>query len=208
MQHKPLVVGLTGGIGSGKSLACSFFEKLGVTVVDADIVARAVVEPGSPALNQIIEEFGQQVIDSEGHLDRAALRRLVFTDPSRRRKLEAITHPRINAQMTETINDSDGPYVIVCIPLLVENGRQQKMDHVVVVDAPVAVQLERVMRRDNLTESEVEAIMRAQADREQRLAQADDVLLNDADATKLEMQVTDLHEKLLGLSKRAETLDH
>lgn len=199
-----LVIGVTGGIGSGKSLVCNTFaERHGIVVIDADVVAREVVAPGEAGLAEVVAAFGPGVLEPGGHLDRAGLRRLVFADETRRRQLEAILHPRIGERMRAHIAAADGPYCLVGIPLLVEGGRRDYLDRVLLVDCPEALQIARVMARDHLTEPEVIAIMRTQATREQRRALADDIITNDGDAATLAERVDELHRRYLELAASA-----
>ncbi|MBI2802596.1 MAG: dephospho-CoA kinase [Gammaproteobacteria bacterium] len=198
---RSLVVGVTGGIGSGKSTICAEFARFGAPVIDADVAAREVVEPGTPGLAEIVAEFGASVLDSHGLLDRPALRRVVFKDAARRRRLEEILHPKIRARIAEQIAALDAPYCLLAIPLLVEKGNYTFIDRILVVDCPLEIQVERVMRRDKLTVPEVEAIMRTQTTREQRLAMADDVVLNAGDLDPVRGQVAELHQRYLLLAK-------
>ncbi len=197
------VVGLTGGIGSGKSAVSERFEALGIRVVDADIASRVVVEPGRPALKAIEEHFGADVIAADGTLDRAALRKLVFEDESERRWLEQLTHPLINAYMNEELAAAASPYAILAHPILIETGRQTSCDRVLVVDVPEALQVSRTMARDDNPEAQVRAIMAAQASREERLAAADDVIVNDQGLEHLDAEVARLHAKYLALAEEA-----
>lgn len=200
MKHA-YVVGVTGGIGSGKSTVCRVFtDRHGVVVIDADQVAREVVEPGTPALAAIVTSFGADVVGVDGRLDRAKLRGIVFADPARRSELEAITHPAIRAGMRAHVAAVTGPYCMLGIPLLAEGGRNDLIDRVLVVDCPEALQIERVRARDHLTEAEVAAIMRTQASREARLRIADDVVMNDGDTSSLAGRVDELHEMYLQLA--------
>ncbi len=201
-----LVVSLTGGIGAGKSAVSDRFAALGIKVVDADVASREVVKPGSFALERIRERFGEAVIASDGTLDRTALRRVVFDDAEARTWLERLLHPRIGEYMrTETLR-ATSPYVVVVSPLLVENGRPRRAPgRILVVDAPEAAQLERTMRRDGDDESRVRAIMATQASRAERLARADDVIVNDGDLAELDRAVLELHGRYLAL---AESLAH
>ena len=194
------VVGLTGGIGSGKSAVSERFERLGITVVDADLASRAVVEPGRPALKAIEEHFGAGVIASDGTLNRAALRKLVFENAEERRWLEQLTHPHINRYIAEALADATSPYVILAHPLLVETGQTRVCQRVLVVDVPETLQLERTMARDDNPESQVRAIMAAQASRDERLAAADDVIVNDQDLSHLDREVERLHALYLDLA--------
>lgn len=188
-----LRIGLTGGIASGKSTVERLFAAHGVPVIDSDVIAREVVAPGTPGLALVRARFGDAVLLEDGSLDRRALRRLVFEDPTARRDLEAIVHPLIRRAMTEQSAAAKGPYQINVIPLLVEGGRRAGIDRVLVVDCPEALQIERVMQRDQVTEPEARAILAAQTSRSARLAAADDVIVNDGDAAALQAQVDALH---------------
>lgn len=193
-------VGLTGGIGSGKTAVSDSFARLGVPILDTDIIARELVEPGQPALQEITETFGQECLDAQGRLDRAALKRQVFADPNQRHKLETILHPRIRHTVQERQQRLSAPYCIVVIPLLVEAGLSTTVQRVLVVDTPVATQILRVHHRDGLPEAQIQQILAAQASREARLAVADDVLLNDGDMQQLNNAVIELHHYYLQLS--------
>jgi len=192
-------VGVTGGIGSGKSAVTERFAALGVTVVDADLASRAVVEPGTPALAAIAERFGPGILDSDGRLDRAALRKVVFEDPAERAWLERLTHPRIHAWIADRLAEATSAYAVLAHPLLVETGQTGLCQRVLVVDVPEALQVERVMARDDNPEAQVRAIMAAQASREERLAAADDVIVNDQGLEHLDEAVAELHQKYLAL---------
>jgi dephospho-CoA kinase len=195
----PYVVGLTGGIGSGKTAVSDRFEALGVTVVDADVASRAVVARGTPALERITAHFGTEVLDAEGNLDRAALRARVFADPAARRWLESLTHPLIGAYMREHLQSGKSPYSVLVNAILVESGQARACNRVLVVDVPERLQLVRTMARDANSEAQVRAIMAAQADRERRLAAADDVIVNDRDLAHIDAEVTRLHHRYLEL---------
>ncbi len=173
-----LLVGLTGGIGSGKSEVGRLFEELGIRVVDADQVAREVVEPGQPALARIVEHFGPEVLVSDQTLNRRRLRDIVFAQPSEREWLEALLHPLINTEIQSQLAEAASPYALLMSPLLLETGQDEWVDRVLVVDAPEAVQLARVSRRDGVAEEQIEAIMTRQMGRDERLARADDVIEN------------------------------
>jgi len=188
------VVGLTGGIASGKSTVAGHFAALGVPVIDADAVAREVVAPGEPALAQLVASFGEDILTPAGELDRARLREVAFSDDDHRRQLEAILHPAIGARMQQRIIEADSPYVIQMVPLLVETGAHQLVDRVLVVDAPERAQIERVTTRDGVPPEQAKAILRAQADRQQRLAHANDVITNDGDPKHLAEWVAELHQ--------------
>ncbi len=195
-------VALTGGIGSGKSTVCALFASLGVPVLDADAIARELVEPGTPALAAIAARFGREIIGADGRLDRARLRSLVFQSDRARRDLEDILHPRILQEMQARARVLQTPYCILSIPLLVETGQARLFDRVLVVDAPEHLQVARVGRRDNLTAAEVEAIMKAQASREDRRRVAGDVIVNAGEIADLRTQVAGLHARYLRKARR------
>jgi len=194
------VVGLTGGIGSGKSAVSERFAALGIKVVDADVASRVVVEPGQPALLRIAEHFGAELITAEGSLDRAALRAKVFADDGERRWLEQLLHPLINAYIRKELDSAESPYAMLAHPILIETGQTRICNRVLVVDVPEEVQLQRTMARDNNSEEQVRNIMAAQATREQRLAAADDVIVNDKDLDHLDREVARLHAEYLRLA--------
>jgi dephospho-CoA kinase len=196
-----LRIGLTGGIASGKSTVAQRFMELGVPVIDADEAARAVVEPGKPALAEVLKRFGSGVFAENGELDRRTLRDLIFKDPGSRRDLEAILHPLIRADMERSVDLAVGPYVVMAIPLLVENGSSARVDRILVVDVDEAVQLQRVMARDGGTEEQARAILASQASRSARLAAADDVLLNTGTVADLRQAVDQLHESYLRVAE-------
>ncbi|MFB9114908.1 dephospho-CoA kinase [Xanthomonas arboricola pv. corylina] len=188
------IVGLTGGIASGKSALAAEFEKLGVPVIDADIVARQVVAPGH-ILDAITEQFGREILLPDGTLDRQALRKIVFADPAQRKALEAITHPAIRAELQRAAQEAVGPYTIVAIPLLTEAGGRATyawLDRILVVDVPVSLQHARLMQRDGSTSVLADQMIAAQASREQRLAIADDVVSNEGDTDRLAQQARSL----------------
>ena len=192
-----MLVGLTGGIGSGKSAAADYFQTLGLDVVDADLASRAVVEPGQPALEKIAEHFGSNILDPHGQLDRAALRKKVFSDVAERKWLQQLLHPLINNYLVEQVNAAQSDYCLLVNPLLIESGQQQWCDIVVVVDVPVATQLSRTMARDDNTREQVQAIIDAQTSRDKRLNAADYVVTNDQDLGFLHDQIDTLHNDLL-----------
>jgi dephospho-CoA kinase len=202
-EVRALRVGLTGGIASGKSLVANMFVKLGAELVDADQIAREVVAPGEPALAAIRDAFGPEVLSSRGELDRAALRRLVFADPDKRRRLDAILHPLIRARILARLAVVRRPYAIVAVPLLVETDFAALVDRVVVVDCPESMQLERLMRRDGIPRTEALAMIAAQADRVTRLRAAHDVIDNSGDVERTRRQVVLLHDRYLELANRA-----
>ena len=192
-----LVVGITGGIGSGKSAVTDYLGRLGITVVDADKVARVVVEPGTSGLAAITEHFGMDVLLANGGLDRAALRKIVFDNHNERKVLEEITHPRIRDEIIRQLGEASSPYVVLSSPLLLESGQNSLADYVVVVDVPEEVQLKRTMARDDNSEALVKQIMAAQLDRQTRLSRADASIMNDTSLEELYERVEALHEDLL-----------
>lgn len=195
------LVGLTGGIGSGKSAAASIFEELGAAVVDTDAIAHELTAPGGAAIESIRGAFGNDVIDARGALDRAAMRRKVFADPQAKARLETILHPMIRAEADRRSAASRAPYVVLVVPLLVESGGyRSRVQRVVVVDCPEAVQVARVMSRSGLSAEEARAIMAAQVSREQRLAVADDVIENGGELAALRPQVEALHRRYLEMA--------
>lgn len=195
------VVGLTGGIGSGKSTVADLFVEQGAALVDTDAIAHELTGPGGAAMPLLVEVFGARVAGSDGAMDRAAMRRLVFADPAAKGQLEAVLHPLIRRLAAERCQTATAPYVILAVPLLVESGTyRQRCDRIVVVDCPESLQIERVMARNGMRRDEVQAIMAAQASRAQRLAVADDVVVNDAGRTKIYDRVAELHLKYLLLS--------
>ncbi len=197
------VVGITGGIGSGKSAVTDHLETLGITVVDSDKVARVVVEPGTPGLAAIAQHFGEDILLADGRLDRAALRKIVFDNPDERKVLEGITHPRIRDEISRQLSEANSPYVVLSSPLLLESGQNTFADYVVVVDVPEEVQLTRTMARDNNSEALVKQIMAAQLDRKIRLSRADTSIMNDGSLDALYERLKKLHEDLLARAAAA-----
>lgn len=196
------IVGLTGGIGSGKSAAAECFRAHGIAIVDADAVAHELTAPGGAAMAAIQAEFGTAVITPEGALDRAAMRKLAFAEPEVRTRLEQILHPRIRRICDERCAAAGSPYALLVVPLLVESGTyRQRCQRLAVVDCPEEVQIARVMARNGMTRAEVERIMAAQATRQQRLAVADDVIDNSGAPAALAPQIAALHDKYLELAR-------
>ncbi len=195
------VVGLTGGIGSGKTAATDHLARRGVTIVDADLASRAVVAPGEPALDAIVDRFGA-VLQDDGSLDRRALRDIVFSDEQARRDLEAITHPAIGRELYRQIHTSDSPYTVLVSPLLLEGSQKEMVHRILVIDVPPEVQVARTVARDTVPEAQVQAIMRAQMDRERRLAAAHDVVENHGPLRHLHERLDALHETYLELAQR------
>jgi dephospho-CoA kinase len=196
-----LIIGLTGGIGSGKTAVSDRFAALGVPVVDTDLISRQLVEPGHPLLQSIIREFGDSYLDTSGHLDRPALGKLIFSDPQARYKLESILHPAIRREAQKQMDQLQANYAILVIPLLAENGANYSLDRVLVVDTPESLQIERVMQRDGSSRKSVQNILSSQASRSQRLHLADDVIINDADLSALNAAVDKLHAHYLQLTQ-------
>ena len=196
-------IGLTGGIASGKSALEKAFAKQGVVVADADLLAREVVAPGEPALAAVVERFGRDVLQADGQLDRAALRVRVFGDPDQRRALEAILHPAIRARLEAICRAAPGPYAIAMVPLLTEGGGRAAypwLHRILVVDTPAAVQKARLMQRDGIDGTLADQMMAAQASRAERLALADDIVVNDGDIHHLQHAADALHLRYLALA--------
>lgn len=199
-QHRVFTVGLTGGIASGKTTVSDAFQALGADIIDADIAARAVVEPGEPALQALVDRFGADILQPDGRLDRAALRQQVFSDPEARKTVESILHPRIRDWLRAQLENSPGPYAVLVVPLLVEGGRTglaSMVDRILVVDVPEQVQIERLMARDGSDETQAKAILTAQASRQRRLDVADDVIVNSGSPEELTEAVKRLHQRYL-----------
>lgn len=194
-------VGLTGGIASGKSTAAKFFGALGIPILDSDQVAREVVEPGQPPLERLVERFGRGILTPDGHLDRPALRDIVFSDPKARADLENLTHPAIGAALEARSAAAGGPYQILVIPLLVEKNLGAHVDRVLVVDCDEELQIRRLHARDGSTRVQAQAILDAQVSRSARLKAADDVITNDADMSAVQTQVAALHSRYLELAR-------
>lgn len=195
-----LKVGLTGGIGSGKSTVAKALQAKGVVLVDADNVAREVVQPGEQALQEIAKAFGSTILLADGNLNRSALKQRIFSNPDAKTQLESILHPRIRQRILKRIEKAtDTPYVVADIPLLVENNYSQYFDRVVVVDCPEEIQIARVQARDEMGEAQIRSIMNSQAKRQDRNAAATDIIDNSGDLASLKMQIEKLHESLLSL---------
>lgn len=195
-----LRVGLTGGIASGKSTIAAMFEELGATLVDTDQIAREVVAPGEPVLDSIRDAFGDSVFEADGSLDRAAMRRVVFRDETKRKRLEALLHPLIRARTLEAMQLATGPYVIAAVPLLVETGFAELVDRVLVVHSTPEQQIARVMHRDGIDRDEAAAILDAQIDEESRLRAADDVIDNTGSLAASRRHVQRLHEQYVQMA--------
>lgn len=190
----PPRIGLTGGIASGKTTVANLFAELGATVIDTDVIAREVVAPGQPALEEIAAAFGNEVLQPDGSLDRAALRARIFASDEARQALEAITHPRIRAETLRQADAAGGIYQLIVVPLLVQSPLRGSVDRVLVVDCPEKVQIERLVARDGESEEGARRILAAQSSRSERLAIADDVISNDGKLADLREQVAALHE--------------
>lgn len=205
--HPRFIVALTGGVAAGKSEVARRFESLGVNVYDADVAARAVVEPGEPALAEIEFVFGPDVMNADGTLDRRAVRERVFADAEARAKLEAIVHPRVREWLRRHVGADRGAYCMLAIPLLAETWPQYAfVDRVLVVDAPDGLRIERLVRRDQVTHEQARQTLAAQVARERRLALAHDVIVNDGDAAHLDAEVATLHARYLESAMRKRAL--
>jgi len=198
--HTPLRIGLTGGIASGKSTVADLFADLGVVVVDTDIIAREVVLPGQPALEEIREAFGDTVLNADGTLDRTAMRQQIFADDNDRQRLEAILHPRIRQATMQQVGAASGDYLLIVVPLLTESPLKDQVDRILVVDCDEATQIARLLARDAETEEQARRILASQASRGQRLAIADDVIHNDASIAATSSQVSALHDAYMALA--------
>lgn len=196
-----LVIGLTGGIGSGKTAASDYFESLGIIVVDADLASRVVVEKGRPALQQIAKHFGSDFITDSGELNRARLREEIFASPSSKQWLEALLHPLIRDEIQTQLQAAASDYVILVSPLLIETDQYLLTDRVLLIDVPEELQLQRTMDRDSNSADQVKAIMASQASRETRRSKADDIVVNDGSLAQLQDQLEVLHQKYTGLAQ-------
>lgn len=196
-------VALTGGIGSGKSTVAEKFAQSGITVVDADVIARQVVEPGEPALKAISEHFGQQILQPEGTLNRRVLREKIFSSPAEKQWLNNLLHPLIHQRTQFAINHALSPYVLWVVPLLVENQLHREADRILVVDVSPEIQIARTMSRDNVSRQQAEQILAAQTTRDERLAVADDVINNDGSPDRVAADVDRLHRQYLELANQA-----
>ena len=194
------VLGLTGGIGSGKSAASQWFEAQGIAVVDADIVAREVVDIGQPALQQIQQAFGDWVLLENGSLNRRALREHIFQSPEARKTLENITHPAIRTSIIQQLHAAQSPYAILVSPLLFETNQHELTQHTLLIDAAIELQIQRASQRDGQNVEQIQKIIAAQMPREQKCAMADDIVLNDGELEHLYAHLTPLHEKYLQMA--------
>jgi len=189
-----LKIGLTGGIGSGKSVACEIFSELGVPVIDADAIAHELVEPGMPALEEIIEVFGKEIISNDGTLDREKIRDHIFTNETDRKTLEIILHPAIYKEISNQVENIKSNYCIISIPLLLETDASKIVDRILVIDVPRELQLVRASNRDKTSKSDIDAIIDCQVPRKDRLAAANDIVNNDGDINDLRKKICDLHQ--------------
>lgn len=202
------IVALTGGIGSGKTTISNVFSSLGVPLVDADIIAREVVAPGTPALQAIIAHFGVDILLPDGSLNRAMLRQKIFAAPAEKQWLNALLHPLIQIETQRQLNQVTAPYVIWVVPLLIENNLMHLADRVLVVDIPVEVQITRTMARDGINREQVENILAAQASRQDRLEKADDVIVNHNSEQDITSRVAELHQQYLKQAKSVRQENH
>src|SRR5215470_19644516 len=205
MSNRPLRVGLTGGIASGKSTAAKFFGALGTPIIDTYQLARDVGEPGQPPLERLVERFGPSILTEDGHLDRPALRNIVFSDPKARADLEALTHPAIGAAVEARSTELGGVYQILVLPLLVEKNLGSQLNRVLVVDCDEELQIRRLQSRDGSTLEQARAILNAQASRGNRVKAAHDVIVNEGDMSTVRDQVEKLHARYLELAQQAQT---
>ena len=194
-----MIIGLTGGIGSGKTAVSDSFEALGIDVVDADLASRVVVQKGKPCLLKIAQHFGEDILTKEAELDRAKLREIIFKSEEEKNWLESLLHPAIANQIQDELNASKSPYTILVSPLLLETNQKDFCSKVLAVDVPVETQVERTLKRDGVSKEQVQAIINSQISRNDRLNLADEVIVNDGTLEDLEIAVKILHEKLLSL---------
>ncbi|MGI9276874.1 MAG: dephospho-CoA kinase [Endozoicomonas sp.] len=199
-MSRPFVIGVTGGIGSGKSAVTDYFASLGIVIVDADQASRVVVQPGRPALTAIAERHGPDIRDQKGALDRRRLREIIFSDESEKLWLEQLLHPLIFRQIEMELSQAESDYVVFVSPLMVETSQNDLIDRLLVVDVPVDLQIQRTMKRDNMTREQTEGIIRQQCSRETRLSKADDVVDNSNSLEQLHRQLDTLHQHYLALA--------
>ena len=192
-----MIIGLTGGIGSGKTAVSDIFEELGIRVVDADLASRVVVEKGRPSLEEIAKHFGQGILTEEGELDRAKLREIIFNSDEEKNWLESLLHPVIAKQIQDELKASSSPYTILVSPLLLETNQKDFCDKVLVVDVPVETQIERTLKRDDVSLDQVQSIIKAQISRDKRLELADEVIVNDKNLEDLQLAVSKLHQQFI-----------
>ena len=195
-----LIIGLTGGIGSGKTTVANEFAKLGISIVDADVIAREVVAVGSAGLAKLTQHFGEEILTSDGTLNRASLREIIFSNETERLWVNQLLHPMIRTQMLEQCQAAASPYALMVVPLLFENGLDKLVSSTLVVDVPPELQLRRTSQRDGVSASQVQRIIDSQISREQRLAQANDIITNSGDLSELHQQITQLHTKYCAMA--------
>ena len=194
-----MIIGLTGGIGSGKTAVSDLFKELGITIVDADLASRVVVQKGREELNKISEHFGRDILNSNGELDRAQLRDIIFNSEEEKLWLESLLHPAIASQIQKELDSSNSPYTVLVSPLLLETNQRNFCNKVLVVDVPEEIQIQRTAERDNVSEEQIKSIISSQIDRDSRLEQADEVIVNDGSIQDLENKVQELHEKFISV---------
>ena len=192
-----MIIGLTGGIGSGKTAVSDIFEELGIGIVDADLASRVVVEKGRPSLEEIAKHFGQGILTEEGELDRAKLREIIFNSDEEKNWLESLLHPVIAKQIQDELKASSSPYTILVSPLLLETNQKDFCNKVLVVDVPVETQIERTLKRDDVSLEQVQSIIKAQISRDKRLELADEVIVNDKSLEDLQLAVSKLHQQFI-----------
>ena len=192
-----MIIGLTGGIGSGKTAVSDIFEELGIGIVDADLASRVVVEKGRPSLEEIAKHFGQGILTEAGELDRAKLREIIFNSDEEKNWLESLLHPVIAKQIQEELKASSSPYTILVSPLLLETNQKDFCNKVLVVDVPVETQIERTLKRDDVSLEQVRSIIKAQISRDKRLELADEVIVNDKSLEDLQLAVSKLHQQFI-----------
>ncbi len=197
-----LKIGLTGGIGSGKTTVSNMFSEYGVPVIDMDVIARQIVAPGSPALKDISRTFGANVLNKDGSLNREVLRQQIFESSELRIELEKILHPLIRAETEQQLSRLHAPYCIIVIPLLTESQQQSLVDRILVIDAPESLQISRTMQRDNISEQDARKILDSQTDRTTRLQSADDVIENSGDMDTLRLRIGQLHEQYIRVAEK------
>jgi dephospho-CoA kinase len=192
-----MIIGLTGGIGSGKTAVSETFEDLGITVVDADLASRVVVEKGKPCLEKIAEHFGEDILNENSELDRAKLREIIFNSSEEKNWLESLLHPAIAGQIQDELKASTSAYTILVSPLLLETNQKEFCSKVLIVDVPVEVQVDRTLKRDGVSEEQVQSIIKSQISREARLELADEIIMNDGNLEDLKLAVKDLHKRFI-----------
>ncbi|WP_331345462.1 dephospho-CoA kinase [Cellvibrio sp. UBA7661] len=202
MKNTKLIVGLTGGIGSGKSEACRLFAARGIVIVDADNIARDVVLPGSTALHDISLHFGEEILTTSGELDRRKLRDIIFSNPHEKKWLENLLHPIINLEIRNQLANAESPYVILASPLLLETRQFELTNRILVIDASEQLQIERASTRDRNDTAQIKAIMNTQLSRQERCAKADDIIQNHGNLDELDEQIEKLHQRYLEMSPR------